>query len=168
VSNSLQYKNEKQIYPEVIKWLDETLKEKYKKRKVFVYNTSEYYLHKFISTKKMQSYFPDYLTYEIQVDITGIIISDDNACLVFVECKLKPISLKDISQLIGYSKVALPLHSIIISPSGMSRSVKILLNTHNRVDVLEYTNGKKIKVAKWAPMRKSIDISTIIPKGEYF
>ena len=67
----------------------------------------------------------------------------------------------------GYSKVALPLYSIIISPSGISRSVNILFNTYNRFDVLEYDKGKRIRIATWDPGRKSIDVSSLIPSGEY-
>ncbi len=163
----MKHSKEKQLYPEVIRWLEQLLKQRFKRKEIFVFDTSEYNLHIFLARHEFKSYFPDYLTYEIQVDITGIIKSDKNAELAFVECKLKPISLKDISQIMGYSKVALPLYSIIISPSGISRSVNTLFNTFNRFDVLEYSKGKRIKIAKWDEGRKTIDVSSLIPSGEY-
>jgi len=101
----------------------------------------------------------------IRVDITVVIATAKTAQLVFIECKTTPITLKDISQLLGYSKVALPLSSLIISPSGISRSVDHLLNVYRRFDTLEYARNRFLIIALWNPTRKELDVKTIIPKG---
>jgi len=42
--------------------------------------------------------FPDYQTYEIEVDIIGIIERNNGASLGMIECKLNQITLRDLSQ----------------------------------------------------------------------
>lgn len=111
--------------------------------------------------------FADFQTYEINVDVTGIIRSQTPS-LAFVECKLTALTLRDLSQLLGYSKVAKPIYSIIISPAGMSKALRILLKVYRRYDVLEYAEGLRLKVGIWDIVRRTIDPATIIPPGDYF
>jgi hypothetical protein len=75
--------------------------------------------------------------------------------------------IKNISQLLGYRRVALPFQSIIISPKGISSSVSYLLKAFSRYDVLEYDKDKKIRIAKWDSLKNEIDIRSILPPGEY-
>ncbi len=92
----------------------------------------------------------------------------DKCALAFVECKLNSISLKDISQLIGYSKVVRPVFSLILSPAGISSPVNTLINIYKRYDILTYWNNLKIRIAKWNKTTKDIDAATLIPHGEHF
>ena len=87
--------------------------------------------------------------------------------LAFVECKLKSISLKDVSQIIGYSKVAKPVLSLIISPQGIKYLNK-LINIYRRYDILTYQDDLKVRIAKWNKSTKDIDVSTLLPHGEAF
>jgi hypothetical protein len=87
------------------------------------------------------------------------------ARLALVECKLEKINLQDVSQLLGYSKVALPLASIIISPEGISDSINLLFNVHRRDDILSYGQDGCIRIARWIESKKDIDMHTLIPKG---
>jgi len=71
------------------------------------------------------------------------------AHLGLVECKLGRINLRDLSQLLGYSRVALPLYSIILSPRGISQSLNLLFNIARRNDILYYSPDRHIFIAKW-------------------
>ena len=163
----MRYKKEEELYPEVIEWLRRILIQKFKRSKILVYDTSKFKLHNFLYRKKFHTFFPDYLTYEIQVDITGLIKRGEKIKLVFIECKLRPISLKDIAQLLGYSKVANPHYSLIISPSGVSRSIEYLFESYRKYEVLQYNKNKEIIVAKWDENKKDIDFGCIYPKGKF-
>ena len=115
----------------------------------------------------MDELFPDYQTYEINVDVTGI-VKRKNPCLVFVECKLTVLTLHDLSQLLGYSQVAKPIYSILISPVGMSKALTLLLKVYRRYDVLEYAENSRLKIGAWDAVRKTVDPATIIPAGDHF
>jgi len=162
------YSSEKEMYLEVINWLTNYLKGIYPKRKVEVFDTSRINLCEFIRRKKLSKYFSEFETYVIKVDITGILKYKEKCSLAFVECKSNPISLKDISQLIGYSKVVRPVFSLIVSPVGISSPVNTLINIYRRYDILSYWNDLKIRIAKWNKTTKSIDVATLLPHGEHF
>lgn len=153
------------MYPDVCSWFKKVLQEKHKDCKIHLEDTSRKVLSRWIVEKKLQQRFPDYQTYEIEVDITGIIEEDDKASLGMIECKLNHITLRDFSQLLGYSRVAQPLYSIILSPKGVSKSMHRLFNVSRRNDILNYSDKKHIIIGKWNEKRKEIDFSTIIPKG---
>jgi hypothetical protein len=142
------------------------LQSKFKNARICVEDTPKKALSKWLLEKGFHKYFPYYQTYEIEVDVTGVILkSNKEAYLGFIECKLGKISLRDFSQLLGYSKVALPLYSIILSPKGISQSLNLLFNIARRNDILYYSTDKHIFIATWLEREKEIDFSTIIPKG---
>jgi hypothetical protein len=164
-ANSL-YKNEKEMYPDVCLWFRKVLHDKFKNAKICVEDTSKRVLSKWLLDKGFHNYFPGYQTYEIEVDVTGVVLkSNKEAYLGFIECKLDEISLGDFSQLLGYSKVALPFYSIILSPKGISQSLNLLFNIARRNDILYYSKDRHIFIATWLEKKKEIDFSTIIPKG---
>jgi hypothetical protein len=161
------YKTEREMYLDVKDWLRRLLRSRFPHSQVEVFDTSQVSLWKFLQRENYHRFFSDYLSYEIQVDITGIIESPQGAQLAFVECKLKPVRLRDVSQLLGYSRVARPFLSVILSPRGYSRSISYLVETFGRVDVLEYDKGRRIRIATWDPIRKEIDPRFTLPKGEH-
>lgn len=167
MKNKSPYEKEPDMYPEVARWLKLFLAERNLEDEVDTFPLGRAKLSSFLESKNLHEFFEDYLTYEIEVDVLGIIRKKEKAQLAFVECKLKPITLRDISQLLGYSKVAQPAHSLIISPEGLSKSVDLLFNTFRRYDVLNYGVGKNIKIATWNPVRKEIIASTLLPTGEH-
>jgi len=152
------------MYPHVRAWLEKLLKSKFRGAEIKVGDTSKKILSRWLFDNGFHKYFDDYQTYEIEVDVTGI-IKREKAELAIVECKLNKITLRDVSQLLGYSKVANPILSMIVSPAEVSDSLNLLLNISRRYDVLNYSSGRQIVVAKWDETRKEIDVSTIIPKG---
>lgn len=162
------YTSEKELYPEAIKWFEKYLKGKHPKAEIKAYDTSRQNLSEFLRRHRLHSFFPEFETYVIKVDITASIKYRDRCDLAFVECKLNPINLKDISQLLGYSRVVNPRYSFIISPAGISTPVNTLIKIFKRYDVLVYQKDYKIKIAQWSKATQGIDISTLLPPGEHF
>ncbi|MEM2888043.1 MAG: hypothetical protein QXR42_01000 [Candidatus Bathyarchaeia archaeon] len=161
---SEKYKNEKEMYPDVCLWFRKMLQSKFNDARICVEDTSKKVLSKWLLEKGFHTYFPDYQTYEVRVEVTGVVVkSDKEAHLGFIECKLGRINLRDFSQLLGYSKVVLPLYSIILSPKGISQSLNLLFNVARRNDILYYSTDKHIFIIKWLERKKEIDFSTIIP-----
>ncbi len=159
-------KEEKINYPLVREWLGKLLKSYYPKSDVNVFDTSKITLGRFLEREGYFKHFPEFKTFDFHIPITGIVITKKENHLVFIECKIKPITLRDISQLLGYSRVAKPLISLIISPTGTSHSIDYLLKVYNRYDILEYDTARRIKIATWIHDRQEIDYSNILPPGD--
>jgi len=154
------------MYPHVRIWLEKLLRRKFKAASsVKVSDTSKKVLSKWLFEQGYHKYFSDYSTYEIEVDVTGVVEHENKASLAFVECKLNKINLRDLSQLLGYSKVAIPLISVILSPAGVSDSLNLLFNINRRDDILYYASNKRIVIGKWSVVRRELDLSSVIPKG---
>lgn len=153
------YKNEIEMYPDIIKWLTTELIQKYGNmaKKIQVYDTHDSDLRNFIMKLNYQQFFPEFINYQIRQDITGFIEYDDKVDLVFVECKITTLSLINLSQLIGYSSIALPIYAILISPKGMGTTLTKLLKTYNRLDILEFKPNRKIQIIKWDQNKQDID-----------
>jgi len=158
---------EAEMYQPICEWLVELLKPRYKSYKVEAYNTSSVALYRWLEQKGFEKYFPEYLAFDIRVDVTGILYKKSVAYLAFVECKLQAISLRDISQLLGYCRVAKPMCAFIISPEGISEHVSYLLKTYHRYDVLGYNESDRIRVSTWNNDRCEIDASTLLPPGDF-
>ena len=155
----MSYSNEIEMYPDVIKWLRNDLNQKFGKKagKITVLDTHDSDLSNFIMKLGYEKYFPEFTTYQIRQDITGFIEFKDKVDLVFIECKLNSLSLINLSQLIGYSCIALPIQSILLSPKGMGTTLNKLLKTFNRKDILEFRPKRKISVVKWDADKQDID-----------
>lgn len=160
--------NEKDLYPDIEKWLNQYLTDNYKKYTITTTSES--------SNKTLDTVLENYgiIIGElkgllIKVDVIGILQrnkgSQIDTKLVFVEVKDELLTLKDLGQLWGYTKLANPIESFLISSEGLG-TLQIILDVHNRTDLLVYgENGEKfMKVAKWDDARKMIDYRTLIPK----
>ncbi len=153
------YGSEIDMYPDIIRWLDNDLRQRYscKAKKINVLDTHDSDLSNFIMDLKFQKFFPEFSTYKIRQDITGFIEYEDKVDLVFVECKNTNLTLMNLSQLIGYSSIALPIFSILLSPQGMGTTLTKLLTSFNRKDILEFKPNRKIKIIKWDYKKQDID-----------
>lgn len=147
------------MYPDIIKWLTTDLLQKYGKKanKIQVLDTHDSDLSNFIMKLSYQRFFPEFTTFQIRQDITGFIEFKDKVELVFVECKNTTLSLINLSQLIGYSSIALPIYAILLSPQGMGATLTKLLKTYNRKDVLEFKPNRRIQIIKWDFNKQDID-----------
>lgn len=152
------------MYPDIINWLEADLKGRFGKsaKKIQVLDTHDSDLSNFIMLLNYQPAFPEFSTYQIRQDITGFIEYTDKVELVFIECKINKLKLIDLSQLIGYSCIALPIYSILLSPAGMGTTLSKLLKSFNRKDVLEFRPRRKIQIVKWDYYKKDIDYSNSI------
>ena len=135
------------------------MKQKFGKEalKITVLDTHDSDLSNFIMNLSYQKFFPEFSTYKIRQDITGFIEYKDKVDLVFVECKNTSLSLIHLSQLIGYSCIALPIYSILLSPQGMGQTLNKLLKNYNRSDILEFRPNKTIYVIKWDKSKQDVD-----------
>ncbi len=157
------YATEIDMYPDIIRWLETYLKGKYRTaNKITVLDTHDSDLVNFIIQLSYQRFFPEYTTYKIRQDITAFIEYENKVDLVFVECKNTKLSLIHLSQLLGYSCIALPILSILISPQGMGTTLTKLLKSFNRTDILEYRPQKKIQVIKWDESKQDIDYNNSV------
>lgn len=168
----MKYDNEQQMYPDVAKWLKGLLKGRYPEAIIEVKDTHAAQLNEYIIRHGLQDYFDDdrWQTYDIKVDLTAFIKSQKSKGLIFVECKTTNINLLNISQLLGYSRVALPLSSYLVSSTGIGTSVQSLITKYGRSDILEYHWRKgeiaeKMIIAKWDSNLKSIDLNSVLPPG---
>lgn len=159
---------EKDLYPDVKNWLHKYLRDRNRTSQVKVLDSSRKILSRLISDNNYCDLVPaEWVSWDIQVDIVGFVIKKTNIDLAFVECKNKPLNLRDLSQLLGYSRVANPQYSFLVSPQGISESLSSLLKTYNRVDILRYHHGtgeipKAIIIATWLVDSKCLDLGTII------
>lgn len=153
------------MYPDVCSWFEKFLQSKNKHGRIHVDDTSRKVLSRWLIEFGFSSLFPEYQTFEIEVDVAGVIERPGEAYLGFVECKLNRVTLRDLSQLLGYSKVAKPLYSFIVSPKGVSKSLNMLFNINRRDDVLYYTDNSYIVVGKWDEKRRELDLTSLIPRG---
>jgi len=165
------YRNESEMYPHVSTWLRKFLLSKLGKfsdAKIIVEDTSQKLLSMWLYEKGLHKYFQGYNTFEVEVDITGVIeFKNRKAYIILIECKLEKIKLRDIGQILGYSKVVKPHIAMILSPNGLSDSTSLLLKTYRRYDVLSYDQGKYIIVGKWNYVRLEPDFSSLIPENAF-
>ena len=153
------YSNEIEMYPDIIEWLKKNLEQKFgkKAKKITVLDTHDIDLSNFIMQLNYQKFFPEFSTYKIRQDITGFIEYEDKVDLVFIECKNTTLSLIHLSQLIGYSCIALPIYSILLSPQGMGQTLNKLLKSYNRLDILEFRPKRMIQIIKWDKSKQDVD-----------
>jgi hypothetical protein len=158
---------EKELYIHVVDWLSDYLTSHYKRAKIIVKDTHRISLSNFLTKIGMHNEFSEFSAYDIKVDVTGIIKYPQKTYLVFVECKTKPIRLLDVGQLLGYSLVAKPILSFLISPNGVSEPLYKLLKVYGRYDILQYDKELVLKIVTWDKEKKEPTWNSLIPSGEY-
>ena len=156
--------DEKYLYPYIKEWFESYLKSKYKSAKVAVFDTHNRVLSRLLQDEGLHRYFPLFDTYEIKVDLTGIIEHKNVFDLAFIEVKIKSISLRDVGQLLGYCRVANPISAFLISPNWISTPLQNLILNYGKENILHYSN-KKIRIAEWNFDSQSINYDKILPRG---
>ncbi len=157
------YPREQDMYADVARWLAGFLADRHPKTDIRVFDASRRKLSRLIADEGLHSKVPpEWVSWDIYVDVVGVAVDAMQTHLAFVECKNNSPTLRDLSQLLGYSRIARPTYSFLISPNEPSDAVKSLIRTFNRVDVLQYhsTSGKiprAITLARWLKNQKSID-----------
>jgi hypothetical protein len=160
------------MYPDVIDWLRTKLIDRYWGSQVDVRDTHSVVLNQYIVRNGLQGFFDSNIwqTYEIQVDVTAFVRHRGRGSLVFVECKNTDITLQNLSQLLGYSRVALPIHSYLLSSTGIGSAVRTLILTYDRTDVLEYhwqrgQHPRSLVLGEFDRISKQMEMSSVLPRG---
>lgn len=166
----MSYAREADMYQEVLDWLRRFLVSRFPRTDTMVYDTHAGELKDYIMRNGLRRFFREDLwqTYEISVDITGFIVTKDNLRLVFVECKNRKVTLRDLSQLLGYCRIARPSLAYLISPHGVVDSLKALILRYSRTDILQYDwpSGRQpsyITLARWSKDLRGLDPSSVLP-----
>lgn len=164
----MKYETEKEMYPDVCKWLETFLKDRFKTADVDVFELSQKPISRFLRTYEKGDFPGEWVTWNIKVDVVGFVHqTNKQTMMAFVECKNTKLTLAHLSQLLGYSRIALPLYSFLISPMGFSRMLVSLLQEYRRQDVLEYQweSGRlprKVVVAQWQISTAKLNRNTMI------
>ena len=164
----MKYKSEKDMYPDVCRWLEAFLKDRFRRAEVDVHSLPHTPISRFLSTYDRGNFPGEWHSWNIKVDVVGFVHHADKPTdLVLVECKNTKLTLAHLSQLLMYSRIARPLYSFLISPAGFSRSLVSLLQEYQRRDVLEYhsEDGKlprKVIVAEWEMTSRNLNRHTMI------
>lgn len=164
----MKYRYEKDMYPHICHWLNEFLGDQFHGANIAVHDLSKYSLSRFIATHNIAGLPDEWVTWDIKVDIVAFIQRPlMPTSLIFAECKNVPLTLAHLSQLLGYSRIAQPTLSFLLSPLGFSSALISLLREYRRYDVLEYwwEKGKvprRIIAAQWDINARNIDRSNII------
>ena len=153
------------MYPQVQLWLARRLEEELPRRKIVVEDTHKTPLRKVIPRLGLTTQYPQYALWDIRVDVTGFIIGPDISHLALVECKKNAATLKDLGQLLGYSLVAKPLLSLLVSPAGPSRVLSDLLVAQGRYDILRYADNRSVAIIEWDYRRGCPLAEKTIPSG---
>ena len=156
-------KKEKSLYKPILNWLGEYLENKNPCAKVSAYDIHSVDLSDFLQKMPFKKYFPEYSTYKIKVDLIGVVEHKDKCLLTFIEVKDGQLNLRDVSQLLGYSKIVKPESAFLISPRGLSKPLSQLLKHFKRLDILEYIPNHLIRIAKWDSSRNAILMDSVIP-----
>lgn len=162
--------SEKEMYAPVCAWLEKFLQSRHSRAKIYVFDSSRRSLARLIQEAGLSANLPaEWQSWDIYVDVVGFACTSQQTYLAFVECKNTYITLSHFSQLLGYSRVALPQYSLIISPQGASDSLRSLLLTYERTDVLQYHFEKgrislSVAVARWDENGECLDAGSTISR----
>ncbi len=164
----MKYGSEGEMYPDVCRWLEDFLRSCFRNADVDVYDLPHTPISRFLRTYSKGRFPAEQVTWDIRVDIVGFVHHAEEATsLAFVECKNTSLTPAHLSQLLGYSRIAQPLYSFLISPLGVSSTLASLLQDYQRRDVLEYhwEKGKRprqVIVAQWDMVACNLNRNTMI------
>lgn len=159
-------KKEFELYEPMRLWLKKYLEEKYKGWKITTIDSHARTLDSFLEENKVIADYPQSVGLDIQIDILGILEKGSKTNIVFIEAKKTSLNLHDLGQLWAYCKLCDPLEAFLLSSKDLGSLNKIFSNL-NRIDLLEFGDGKTIKkmqVGKWDITKKTIDYGTLIPR----
>lgn len=165
------YQSESAMYPEVAHWLEKFLRSRNPQSSVEAFPAPNERLHRALARKGIDHTLPaEWQSWDVQVDVVGLVRKDNLTEIALVECKLAQITLAHLSQAIGYSRIIRPRWSFLVSPRGIRPNLIRLINTFNRQDILVYAESprqqpKTLVLARWDAAAQQIDWSSVIPHG---
>ena len=161
-------KREIDLYPDMCKWLDSYLNDKYRNEacSVFVVDCHSVYLDSILIEYNVIEYYPQVIGLKIEIDVLGIVIWKNSAKIFFIEAKKTQLNLQNLGQLLVYCLLCNPEEAFLLSSASLGTLNNVLKNL-GREDLLKYESEKSLKriiVGKWDISRKSLDYQSVIPK----
>ena len=161
-------KREIDLYPDMCKWLESYLKDKYRNEacSVFVVDCPSLYLYSILIEYIVIEYYPQVIGLKIEIDVLGIVIWKNSAKIFFIEAKKTQLNLQNLGQLLVYCLLCNPEEAFLLSSASLGTLNNVLKNL-GREDLLKYESEKSLKriiVGKWDISRKSLDYQSVIPK----
>lgn len=137
---------EKQLYLPLSVYLNKYIKEKYNENSD-VFDTSANNLSLYLKNKNKELFgvFDYCEKFRIKPDVVGFL--RDSRRIIFIEAKIIALDLKSLGQLLGYCFVAQPEEAILVST--LKPSISLIKVLKARPDLLEYNQGKQIKLGVW-------------------
>lgn len=157
-------KLEEELYEPMRLWLDQYVKDKYKKYEVISIDAHAERLDRILA--KYDIIYELANGVDIQIDVLAIARKNNDVKIFFIEAKKTKLSLRDLGQLWAYCKLVDPDEAFLLSSAGLG-SLNKLLNAFRRDDLLDFGDGKKIKkmkVAKWDVKTNAPDMMSMVPK----
>lgn len=155
---------EEELYEPMRAWLEQYLKDKYKGHEIIAVDTHSERLDRALSRYGIINEMANGV--DIQIDILGIAKKQGKAKLFFIEAKKTKLTLRDLGQLWSYCKLVDPEEAFLLTSSDLG-SLRKLLVSFKREDLLDFGDGKKIKkmrVGCWDMTKNTPEWSTVIPK----
>ena len=158
---------ELELYEPMRCWLQTYLEDKYKGATIITIDSHAQTLDTFLEKYGVIENYSQTIGLDILIDVLGIVIKNNKPSIVFIEAKKTQLNLHDLGQLWAYCKLCDPAEAFLLSSAGLG-SLNKIFNNLNRLDLLNFGDGKQIKqmqVGKWSVAAKSIDFQTLIPKN---
>lgn len=155
---------EEELYEPMRIWLEQYLKDKYKRYDVVAVDAHAERLDRVLAKYEIVNEMANGV--DIQIDILGIARRNVDVKLFFIEAKKTRLTLRDLGQLWAYCKLVDPDEAFLLSSADLG-SLNKLLNTFRREDLLDFGDKKKIKkmrVGKWDIRTNSVDYMTLVPR----
>ena len=155
---------EEELYEPMRVWLEQYLKDKYKRYDVVAVDAHAERLDRVLAKYDIVNEMANGV--DIQIDILGIARKKTDVKLFFIEAKKTRLTLRDLGQLWAYCKLVDPDEAFLLSSADLG-SLNKLLNTFRREDLLDFGDKKKIKkmrVGKWDMRTNSVDYMTLVPR----
>ena len=150
VTRAPRQKPEEKLYEPIANWLSKD--EKLAADEV-TYDTSVQTMDQYLKANKLTGIFPGLADFNQKPDVVGLRKND--GFVVFIEVKAGSLSLTDLGQLLGYCMMADPDRAILISPSGPSGELALMLSSVP--GLLEFGAGKRIQVGEWDDKKGFMD-----------
>ena len=155
---------EEELYEPMRLWLEQYVKDKYKKYDVIAVDAHAERLDRVLARYGIVNEMA--VGVDIQIDVLAIAKRDADIKLFFIEAKKTKLTLRDLGQLWAYCKLVDPDEAFLLTSADLGSLLK-LLKVFRREDLLDFGSGKKIKkmrVARWDMTKNTIDFNSLIPK----
>lgn len=155
---------EEELYEPMRIWLDQYVKDKYKRYDVISVDSHAERLDRVLAKYNIVNEMATGV--DIQIDVMAIARKQKDIKLFFIEAKKTRLTLRDLGQLWAYCKLVDPDEAFLFSSANLG-SLNKLLNVFRREDLLDFGDGnhiKKMRVGKWDVTRNTVDYNSIVPK----